>query len=69
MKQTFQVAVTKSFLVTIEAENENSALEYAEIFTSDIVNLSSEKQNDEHQFRISEIEHTYTSAQIIKSNE
>ena len=69
MKQTFQVSVTKSFLVTIEAENENSALEYAEIFTSDILDLSSEKQKDEHKFRISEIDNTYSSTQIIINNE
>lgn len=69
MKQTFQVAVTKSFLVTIEAEDENSALEYAEIFTSDMLDLSSEKQKDEHKFRISEIENTFTSTQIINTNE
>ncbi|MFQ3596821.1 MAG: hypothetical protein SNJ66_00625 [Chloroherpetonaceae bacterium] len=69
MKQTFQVAVTKSFLVTIEAENEKSALEYAEIFTSDILDLSSEKQKDQYKFRISEIENTYTSTQIVNTNE
>jgi hypothetical protein len=67
MKQTFQVEVTKSFLVTIEAENESSALEYAEMFTSDILDLSSEKQKDEYKFRISEIENTYTSTQIYQN--
>jgi len=69
MKQTFQVAVTKSFLVTIEAENEKSALEYAEIFTSDILDLSSGEQKDNHNFHIQEIENTHTLAQIIKNDE
>ncbi|OWY20130.1 hypothetical protein C7N43_23140 [Sphingobacteriales bacterium UPWRP_1] len=69
MKQTFQVAVTKSFLVTIEADNEKSALEYAEVFTSDISDLSSKQQKDNYNFRIYEIENTHTSTQIIKNDD
>jgi len=69
MKQTFQVVVTKSFLVTVEAENQQNALEFAEIFTSDIQDLSSEKDRQEHNFSIDEIENTFTQAQILEPNE
>lgn len=69
MKQTFQVIVTKSFLVTIEAKNNQDALEFAEIFTSDIQDLSSEKDKQEHNFSIEGIENTFAQVQILESNE
>lgn len=69
MKQTFQVEVTKSFLVTIEAKNRQDALELAVFFTSDIQDLSSEKDKKEHDFSIEEIENTFTQTQILASNE
>jgi hypothetical protein len=65
MKQNFQVALTKSFLVTIEAENEQSALELSEFFTSNISDLASEEQKLEYNFRITEIENTHTITQIV----
>jgi hypothetical protein len=42
MTQTFHVAISKSFLITIEAENEQSALEFSEVFASDILDIASE---------------------------
>lgn len=66
MKKTFQVALTKSFLVTVEAENEEIAGEIAEFYTSDIQDLSSEKHRAEHNFSIQEIECTYNEATEIQ---
>ncbi len=69
MKKTFQVAITKSFLINVDAENEKLALELAEFFTSGIEDLSSENDKKKHNFTITEIEHTYTQTQIISDNE
>ena len=65
MRKTFQVALTKSFLVTIEAESEKIALEFAEIFTSDIQDLSSIEDRIENNFSIQEIITTYNQSHEI----
>jgi hypothetical protein len=66
MKKTFQVAITKSFLVTIEAENETIARNLTEFYTSDIQDLSLEKHRIEENFSIQEIECTYNEATEIQ---
>lgn len=69
MKQIFQLVVTKSFLVTIEAENEQDALELSDFFTSDIEDKSSENNRKEYNFRINNIENKFTQVQILETNE
>lgn len=66
MKKTFQVALTKSFLVTVEAENQEIAGEIAEFYTSDIQDLSLEKDKIEQNFSIQEIECTYNQATEVQ---
>ena len=46
-------------MVTIEAENRTLAGELATFFTSDIHDLSSEKDREEYNFLIQEIETTH----------
>mgnify|MGYP001010578380 CR=1 FL=1 len=38
--ETFEVILTKSYIVTVEAEDKIKAKEFAEFFTSDIENIS-----------------------------
>jgi hypothetical protein len=66
MKKTFCVAITKSFLVTLEAENGEMAEHLAEFYTSDIQDLSSEKDKIEQNFSIQEIECTYNQATEVQ---
>jgi hypothetical protein len=68
MKKDFQVAITKSFLVSIDAEDETSALEFAEIFTSNIQDLSTKEDKVKYKFSIQEIENTFSLVQIIKQD-
>ena len=67
MKKTFQVSITKSFLVTVEAENKEVAGHLAEFYTSDIQDLSSEKDRIEQNFSIQEIECTYNQTTEVQA--
>jgi len=40
--KTFEVLLTKSYLVKIKAEDEHKAKEFAELFTGDINDISTE---------------------------
>jgi len=40
--KTFEVLLTKSYLVKIKAEDEHKAKEFAELFTGDIIDISTE---------------------------
>jgi hypothetical protein len=54
--KTFEVVLTKSFLVKILAENEISAKEYSEFFTSDIFDISTNEDRKKYNFEINDIE-------------
>lgn len=54
--KSFQVSLTKSYLVNINAENEEDAKRFAEFFTGDINDLSSAEDRKEHKFEVGEIE-------------
>lgn len=54
--KTFEVVLTKSYLVKIKAENELDAKAFSEFFTNDIQNISSESDEIEHKFMIENIE-------------
>ena len=60
--KTFRVVLTKSFLVTINAKNEQDARHLAEFYTSDIQDISTTKDRQNDRFFIEEIECTVNEA-------
>ena len=48
--KTFEVVLTKSYIIKIKAENENFAKEFSQIYTSDILDLSigKDRKRDKH---------------------
>ncbi len=52
----FEVVLMKSYIVTINAENERKAREYAEFFTGDVQDISSAEQRQEFSFQIKDID-------------
>ena len=62
----YQVMLTRSYIVTIYAENEDQARNYTEFYLGDCPDLSKpEDQKDQH-FRIKEIEVTFNEAYEAK---
>lgn len=56
LMRKFQVVLNKSYLVTVNAVNEELAKRYCEYYTSDIKDITTDKENDN--FTIEEIECT-----------
>ncbi|GBD91176.1 hypothetical protein BMS3Abin04_01902 [bacterium BMS3Abin04] len=54
--KTFEVVLTKSYIIKIKAENENSAKEFSQFYTSDILDLSNEKDREKYKFSIEDID-------------
>jgi hypothetical protein len=54
--KTFEVVLTKSYIVTIKADNEHLAKEYSELFTGDIQDISSAKEKRSLCFKIEDID-------------
>lgn len=54
--KTFEVVLTKSYIVRIKAENENKARYYTELFTGDIQDISSEDDRKKFAFKIEKID-------------
>lgn len=54
--KTFEVVLTKSYVVTIKAENKHLAKEYSELFTGDILDISSIKDKRDLNFKIEDID-------------
>lgn len=54
--KTYKVSLSRAYLVTIEAENEEGAKDYAESFIGDCYDLSTSKDRQKHNFLIEEIE-------------
>lgn len=54
--KTFEVVLTKSYIVTIRAENEKKAKEYSELFTGDIQDISSIEHRKKFNFEIEDID-------------
>ncbi len=65
--KTFEVLLTKSYIVRIRAEDEHKAKEYSEYFTSDIKNISSTEDELNYNFKIEEIDCKIN--QAIEANE
>lgn len=53
---TYEVVLTKSYIVKIKALDKDSAKEFSQIFTSDIQNISTNSDETELNFKIEEIE-------------
>ncbi|MFW0858681.1 MAG: hypothetical protein AAGB97_00605 [Dehalococcoidia bacterium] len=53
--KTFEVVLTKSYIVRIKAESEKKAKEYSELFTGDIQDISSIDYRKKFNFEIEDI--------------
>lgn len=60
--KTFQVLLTRSYIVDIEAENSKEACECAEFFIGDPRDASTEDHRKQYNFRIHDIEMTMNEA-------
>lgn len=60
--KSFQITLTKSYLLNIIAENENDAKRFAEFFTGDIQDISDSDNRSKYKFEIEEIECTMNEA-------
>jgi hypothetical protein len=58
----YEVLLTRSYRVTIQAENEDQALRYTEFYLGDSPDLSKPKDRREQKFKIKEIEMTFNEA-------
>ncbi len=54
--KTFEVILTKSYIVRIKAEDEDKAKEFTELFTGDIQDISSPDDRKTFGFEIDNIE-------------
>ena len=54
--KTFEVVLTKSYIVKISAEDETKAKEYSTFFTGNIQNLSSISDEQYYNFKIENID-------------
>ena len=54
--KTFEVVLTKSYIVRIKTENEKKAKEYSELFTGDIQDISSIDYRKKFNFEIEDID-------------
>jgi hypothetical protein len=56
MMKTFKVSLTRTYNITVEAEDEKSALEAVEFFIGDPEDKSIKKEQEKYHFKINEIE-------------
>ena len=63
--KTFKIALTRTYLVKIKAENEDKAKQFSEYFLGDCPDLSDEKERLEKTFSIEDIEMVYNEAYEI----
>ena len=54
--KTYKVALTRAYIVTIEAENEEKAKLYSEYYLGDYPDLSTDKDRIEKSFKIKDLE-------------
>ena len=60
--KTYKVSLTRSYVVTIKAEDEEKARDYAEFFIGDCSDVSTFEDKQKHNFLIEEIEATINDA-------
>jgi hypothetical protein len=53
--KNYQVILTKSYIVTMRAENAPKAKQLAEFYTGDISDISTDEARKEHNFKIEQI--------------
>jgi len=63
--KTYKVALTRTYFVSIQAENERQAKRFSEFYLGDCPDLSKEKDQIEKNFSIKEIEMVYNEADEI----
>ena len=54
--KTYEVVLSKSYIVKIKAESKNQAKEFVQIYTSDITDISTSKEKKENRFEIKDID-------------
>ena len=54
--KTYKVSLHRDYLVTIDANNEEKAMSLAEFFIAGEKDASTQKEREQHGFRINEIE-------------
>lgn len=62
---TYKVALARTYVVTIKAEDEYNAKRFSEYFLGDCKDLSSQKDRKEKNFRIENIEMVYNESNEI----
>jgi len=62
---TYKVALTRTYLVTIKAENSEKAARLSEFFIGDCPDSSNEKNRSEFNFLIEDIEVMYNNADEV----
>jgi len=63
--KTFEIALTRTYLVTVKAESEDRAKQFSEYYLGDCPDLSDEKEQREKSFSIEDIEMVYNEADEI----
>ena len=70
--KTYNVELTKSYIIKINAKNENEAREFCELFTGDIQDISTSEDKECLNFEIKDIEckmnQTYEVDEINEEN-
>ena len=62
---TYKIALTRTYLVTIKAENKEKATRLSEFFIGDCPDRSNDKDRSEFNFLIEDIETVYNEAQQV----
>ncbi|RKZ31448.1 hypothetical protein DRQ36_01995 [bacterium] len=63
--KSFKIALTRTYLVTIKAENEDRAKQFVEYYLGNCPDLSTEKEQKEKNFSIEDIEMVHNEAQQV----
>lgn len=63
--KTYKVGLTRTYIVTINAENEERAKRLSEFYLGDCPDLSSEKERKDRNFYIQDIEMVYNEANEV----
>lgn len=63
--KTYKVALTRTYLIAIQAENEDRAKRFSEYYLGDCLDLSNEEEQLEKNFSIREIEMVYNEANEV----
>ncbi len=54
--KTYEIVLTKSYVVKVRAKNADLAKEFAQIYTNDIADISTTKEREEQRFEIADID-------------